>query len=55
MVDQMLSKSQENRGSGDEEEKSFEIELSKFSLDGLVTVSFEVDLYVPKVVQNILA
>ena len=43
----MLSDSQGIRGSGDEDEKSFEIEVSKFSLDGLVTVSFELDLYVP--------
>ena len=53
MVDKMLSKSQNDEESGDEEE-NFEIEASKFSLDGSMTVSFGVDLYVPQEVQDIL-
>ena len=42
----MLSKSQNDLESEDKEE-NFEIEASKFSLDGFIRVSFGVDLYVP--------
>lgn len=49
----MLSKSQNDVESEDEEE-NFEIETSKFSLDGFMTVSFGVDLYVPQDIKDIL-